>query len=160
MPIFNLGVHSGRIHVRCRPQGRSHLYSIVENHTASTNGFIVWRGIIYGSRTPLVFIQGTMTAQLYITDVLQPVVLLFLEQTNNALFLQVNARLHTANISRTFLQNVDILPLLTCFTDLSPIERVWDLMGRKIWQAPQPNNLQKLRQKKLNPTRSPKKTTV
>ncbi|UYV63989.1 hypothetical protein LAZ67_2006267 [Cordylochernes scorpioides] len=45
-------------------------------------------GITYESRTSLVFIQGTMTAQLYISDVLQPVVLTILEQINNAIFQQ------------------------------------------------------------------------
>ncbi|UYV69850.1 hypothetical protein LAZ67_7000966 [Cordylochernes scorpioides] len=159
---INLGVHDGRIHFRRRPQERSHQDCIVERHTARTPGFMVWGGISYESRTPLIFIQGTMTAQIYIADVLQigppipgsrsqimipksrdsarkipglllqPVVLPFLEQTDNAIFQQDNARPHTANISRAFLKNVDILPWPSCSPDLSPIEHVWDMMGREI----------------------------
>ncbi|UYV72351.1 hypothetical protein LAZ67_9002738, partial [Cordylochernes scorpioides] len=56
---------------------------IVVRHTASTPGFMVWGDISYESRTPLGFIRGTMTAQLYIKNMLKPVVLPFLEQTNN-----------------------------------------------------------------------------
>ncbi|UYV69847.1 hypothetical protein LAZ67_7000963, partial [Cordylochernes scorpioides] len=141
----SLGVHDGRIHVRRRPQERSHQDCIVERHTVRAPGFMVWGGISYGSRTPLVFIQGTMTTQLYIADVLQPVVLPFLEQADNAIFQQYNARPHTANISRAFLKNVDILPWPSCYPDLSPIEHVWDMMGREIWQSPQPRERKQTR---------------
>ncbi|UYV85192.1 hypothetical protein LAZ67_X004903, partial [Cordylochernes scorpioides] len=72
-----------------------------------------------------------MTAQLYIAGVLQPFVLPFLEQTNNAIFQQDNSRPHTANIPRAFFQNVYILFWPTCFPDIFPIEHVWDMMGGK-----------------------------
>ncbi|UYV73945.1 hypothetical protein LAZ67_11001554 [Cordylochernes scorpioides] len=72
-----------------------------------------------------------MTAQIYITDVLQPVVLLFFEHTNNAIFQTDNTRPHIANISRTFIKNVDILPWPTCSPDISQIEHdeqeIWNV---------------------------------
>ncbi|UYV69144.1 hypothetical protein LAZ67_6002584 [Cordylochernes scorpioides] len=64
--------------------------------------FSMWDSISYKSRTPLVFIKGAMAAQLYIADMLQPVVLLFIEQTNNANFQQANALPHIASITRAF----------------------------------------------------------
>ncbi|UYV68687.1 hypothetical protein LAZ67_6000439 [Cordylochernes scorpioides] len=78
---FSLGVHDDRIHVRRSPHEGSNQDCIVEGHTARIPGFMVCDGIIYKSRIPLFFIQATMNVQLYIADVLQPVVLPFLELT-------------------------------------------------------------------------------
>ncbi|UYV84087.1 hypothetical protein LAZ67_X001133 [Cordylochernes scorpioides] len=62
------------------------------------------------------------------TSCFMPVVLPFLEQNNNCIFQQDNARPHTTNISRVFFQNANILPWTSCFPDISPIEDVWDIM--------------------------------
>ncbi|GFW43150.1 transposable element Tcb1 transposase [Trichonephila clavipes] len=43
-----------------------------QRHTAPTAGVMVWGVIAYNIRSPLVLIRGTMTAQRYVHDILQP----------------------------------------------------------------------------------------
>ncbi|UYV73751.1 USP2 [Cordylochernes scorpioides] len=80
----------------------------------------------------LLRIQGTMTAQRYVDDVLRPVTLPYLQGVPNALYQQDNARLHTARISQQALQDVQMLPWPPYSPDLSPIEHVWDIIGRHV----------------------------
>ncbi|UYV62556.1 hypothetical protein LAZ67_2001071 [Cordylochernes scorpioides] len=83
---------------------------------------------------------GTMTAQRYVDDVLRPVTLLYLQGVPNALYQQDNARPHTARISQQALQDVQMLPWPPYFPDLSPIEHVWDIIGRRLHALPQPRS--------------------
>jgi hypothetical protein len=53
----------------------------------------------YGSRSPLIFIQGSTTTQLYIQEVLQPETIPFAYGHEGTLFQQDNARPHIARIS-------------------------------------------------------------
>ena len=71
---------------------------------------MVWAGISYGHRTPLVFIDGSLTAQRYVDVVLRPVVVPYVRQ-HNVTFQQDNARSHVARLSMAFLQqnNVDVM---------------------------------------------------
>ncbi|UYV61708.1 hypothetical protein LAZ67_1006069 [Cordylochernes scorpioides] len=78
---------------------------------------------------------GTMTAQRYVDDVLQPVTL---QGVPNALYQQDNARPHTARISQQALQDVQMLPWPPYSPELSPIEHVWDIIGRRLHALPQP----------------------
>ncbi|UYV79884.1 Transposase [Cordylochernes scorpioides] len=97
-----------------------------------------WFGAIaYDSRSPLLRIQGTMTAQRYVDDVLRPVTLPYLQGVPNALYQQDNARLHTARISQQALQDVHMLPWPPYSPDLSPIEHVLDIIGGRLHALPQ-----------------------
>ncbi|GFW65846.1 uncharacterized protein TNCV_586721 [Trichonephila clavipes] len=49
---------------------------IMHRHTGPAPAIMVWGGIGYHSRTPLVRIAGTLSSQRYISEVLEPVVLL------------------------------------------------------------------------------------
>ncbi|GFT06077.1 transposable element Tcb1 transposase [Trichonephila clavipes] len=65
----------GRIRV-CRHRGERILKScVMHRHTGPVPGILVWGGIGYPSRTPLVRIAGTLSGQRYISDVLEPVVI-------------------------------------------------------------------------------------
>ncbi|UYV69323.1 hypothetical protein LAZ67_6003244 [Cordylochernes scorpioides] len=101
-----------------------------------------WFGgaIAYDSRPPLLRIQGTKTAQRYVDDVLRPVTLPYLQGVPNALHQQDNARPHTARISQQALQDVQMLPWPPYSPDLSPIEHVWDIIGRRLHALPQPRS--------------------
>ncbi|UYV79223.1 hypothetical protein LAZ67_17001623, partial [Cordylochernes scorpioides] len=101
---------------------------------------MVWDAIAYDSRSPLLRIQGTMTAQRYVDDVLRPVTLPYLQGVPNALYQQDNARPHTARISQQALQDVQMLPWPPYSPDLSPIEHVWDIIGRRLHALPQPRS--------------------
>ncbi|GFV53549.1 transposable element Tcb2 transposase [Trichonephila clavipes] len=72
---FNLSNDVNRIRV-WRPRGE-HLNSAfaLQRHTSLTAGVMVWDVIAYNTRSSLVLIRGTMTAQRYVHDILQPHVL-------------------------------------------------------------------------------------
>ncbi|UYV65154.1 hypothetical protein LAZ67_3003351 [Cordylochernes scorpioides] len=107
---FCLSSNSRRVRVWRRRGERSNPAAIVERPTMRQRGIMVWGAIAYDSRSPLLRIQGTMTAQRYVDDVLRPVTLPYLQGVPNALYQQDNARPHTARISQQALQDVQMLP--------------------------------------------------
>ncbi|UYV61907.1 hypothetical protein LAZ67_1007032 [Cordylochernes scorpioides] len=137
---FCLSSDSRRVRVWRRRGERFNPAAIVERPTVRQRGIMVWGAIAYGSRSPLLRIQGTMTAQRYVDDVLRPVTLPYLQGVPNALYQQDNARPHTARISQQALQDVQILPWPLYSPDLSPIEHVWDIIGRHLHALPQPRS--------------------
>ncbi|GFV72660.1 uncharacterized protein TNCV_411791 [Trichonephila clavipes] len=64
-------------------------------------------GIGYQSRSPLVCITGTLNSQRYISEVLEPVVLPYLQGLATAIFKQENARPHVARIVQALRQSPD-----------------------------------------------------
>ncbi|UYV70168.1 hypothetical protein LAZ67_7002057 [Cordylochernes scorpioides] len=137
---FCLSSDSRRVRVWRRRGERSNTAAIVERPTVRQRGIMVWGAIAYDSRSPLLRIQGTMTAQRYVDDVLRPVTLPYLQGVPNALYQQDNARPHTARISQQALQDVQMLPWPPYSPDLSPIEHVWDIIGRRLHALPQPRS--------------------
>ncbi|UYV63657.1 hypothetical protein LAZ67_2005199, partial [Cordylochernes scorpioides] len=137
---FCLSSDSRRVRVWLRRGERSNPAAIVERPTVRQRGIMVWGAIAYDSRSPLLRIQGTMTAQRYVDDVLRPVTLPYLQGVPNALYQQDNARPHTARISQQALQDVQMLPWPPYSPDLSPIEHVWDIIGRRLHALPQPRS--------------------
>ncbi|UYV66382.1 hypothetical protein LAZ67_4001500 [Cordylochernes scorpioides] len=137
---FCLSSDSRRVRVWRRRGERSNPAAIVERPTVRQRGIMVWGAIAYDSRSPLLRIQGTMTAQRYVDDVLRPVTLPYLQGVPNTLYQQDNARPHTARISQQALQDVQMLPWAPYSPDLSPIEHVWDIIGRRLHALPQPRS--------------------
>jgi hypothetical protein len=98
--------HDGRQRVRrLRGKQRNPAYS-VERHVARTVGVMVRGVICYGSRSPLIFIQGSMTVRRYIQEVLQPVPVSYIQDISNALYHQNNALSHIANLSLEHLEHI------------------------------------------------------
>ncbi|GFV39674.1 transposable element Tcb1 transposase [Trichonephila clavipes] len=69
---------------------------------------MVWCGIGYHSRTPLVRIIGTLNSQRFISEVLEPVVLPYLQGLVTAILQQDNVRPHVARIVQRFFVNNQI----------------------------------------------------
>ncbi|GFU98895.1 transposable element Tc1 transposase [Trichonephila clavipes] len=92
---------------------------------------MVWGAIAYNTRSRLVLIRGTMTVQWYVHDILQPHVLPLMQQLPGAIFQQVNARPHTAKVSQDCFRTFTTLPWPARSPDLSPIEHIWDHLGRQ-----------------------------
>ncbi|GFS98350.1 transposable element Tcb2 transposase [Trichonephila clavipes] len=122
---FNLSSDDNRVRV-WRPRGeRLNPTFALQQHTASTAGVMVLGVIAYNTRSPLVLIRGTMTAQWYVHDILQ----------------QDNAQPHTARVSQDCLRTVTTLPWPARSPDLSPIEHIWDNLE---WRVGHPTSLNEL----------------
>ncbi|GFX92129.1 transposable element Tc1 transposase [Trichonephila clavipes] len=76
-------------------------------------------------RTPLFVIRGTLTAQQYVDDILRTVL-------PSLICLLDNARLLTACIAMNCLTARQALPWQARSLDLSPIELVCNMMGRRL----------------------------
>ncbi|GFV47884.1 transposable element Tcb2 transposase [Trichonephila clavipes] len=129
---FNLSNDDNRVRVwRSRGKLLNPAFAL-QQHTATTAGVIVWDAIAYNTRSSLVLIRGTMTAQRYVHDILQPHVLPLMQRLPGAIFPQNNDRPRTARVSQHCLHTVTTLPWPDRFQDLSPIEHIWDHLEQRV----------------------------
>ncbi|GFX10967.1 transposable element Tcb2 transposase [Trichonephila clavipes] len=119
-----------------RPPGTSyHQESTIERHRFGGVGWLVWGGIILGSRTDLHVQNVTLTGHIYRDVILEQHVRLFRGTMGTEfLFMDDNARPHRANIVDECLQSEDIIRMdwLAYSPDLNSIQQVWDMLGRRI----------------------------
>ena len=102
---------------------------------------MVWGGITMTDRTPLHVVQGRVTGQYYRDNILTPFVVPFARRVGRRfIFQDDNARAHHARIVNNHLQqhNIYRLPWPAMSPDLSPIEHVWDMIGRRVRQRQRP----------------------
>ncbi|GFT26754.1 transposable element Tcb1 transposase [Trichonephila clavipes] len=80
-------------------------------------------------------IAGTLNSQRYISEVLEPVVLPYLQGLVPAIF-QDNARQYVACIVQRFFVNhqIELLPWTARSPDLSPIENLWSMVAQWLTQ--------------------------
>ncbi|GFT58835.1 transposable element Tcb1 transposase [Trichonephila clavipes] len=74
-------------------------------HTSPVPGIIVWGGIGYHYRFSVVRIAGTLNSRCYISEMLEPVVLPYLQGLVTAIFPQDNARPQVARIVQRFVNH-------------------------------------------------------
>ncbi|GFV34651.1 transposable element Tcb2 transposase [Trichonephila clavipes] len=126
---FNLSSDDNRVRV-WRPYAEClNSAFALQRHTAPTAIEMVWGVIAYNTRSPLVLIRRTMTAQRYVHDILQPHVLPLMQLLPGSIFQQDNAWPHTARVSQDCLCTVTTLPRLARSLDLCPIEHIWYNLG-------------------------------
>ena len=92
---------------------------------------------------PTIPIYGYLTAHGSRDEIPRPIVVPFLRRHH--LIFHDNARPHVARIFTQFLEaeNVPVLPWPAYSPDMSPIEHVWDALGRRVRQpVPVPVNIQ------------------
>ncbi|GFV68321.1 transposable element Tcb1 transposase [Trichonephila clavipes] len=146
---FSLHSESRRTLIWRAPGTRYHQEDPIERHRYGGAGWLVWGGIILGSRTDLHVQSVTMTGHIYRDDILEQHVRLFRGGMGaEFLFRDDNARPHRANIVDECLQSEDITRMdwPAYLPDLNPIEHVWDMLGRRIaTRQPPPTCLLELR---------------
>ncbi|GFV09215.1 DDE_3 domain-containing protein [Trichonephila clavipes] len=76
--------------------------------------------------------RGTLAGQRYVDDILGSHAGPFLNGLPGALFLQDNARPHTARVAKDFLRHFQTLPWPACSSDFPHVEHVWDQLKRQM----------------------------
>ncbi|GBO11441.1 hypothetical protein AVEN_1649-1 [Araneus ventricosus] len=141
---FSLQSDSRRTFIWRAPGTRYHQENTTERHCYSGAGWPVREGIILGSRTDLHVQSVTMTGYIYRDVILEQHVRLFRGAMGaEFLFMDDNARPHSANIVDECLQSEDITHMdwPAYSPDLNPIEHVWDMLGRRISARQPPSHL-------------------
>lgn len=110
---------------------------------------MVWAAFGWNGRTALHIIEGHANAQRYI-QALNNMLLPHLGQIADgpAIFQQDNAPIHTAQLTRQWLQqhNIATLPWPAKSPDLNPIENLWGIMVRRLYAGGrQYNSVEELR---------------
>ena len=79
-------------------------------------------------------IDGTLTAQRYVDNILQPVIPPFLQQNDDVTTFQQDNAPHSARISMVYLNNVNVnvMPWLVYSPDLSLIEHLCDIIKTRL----------------------------
>ncbi|GFV43103.1 transposable element Tcb2 transposase [Trichonephila clavipes] len=139
---LNLSSDDNRVRVGRSRGKRLNPAFALQRHTTPTACVVVWGAIAYNTRPPLVLIRGTMTAQRYVHDILQLHVLPLMQRLPGTLFQKGNIRPHTARVSQDCLRTVAILPWPAQSSDLSPIEHIWDHLGRRVGHPTSLNELE------------------
>ncbi|GFV76005.1 transposable element Tcb1 transposase [Trichonephila clavipes] len=150
---FSLQSDSHRTLIWREPGTRYHQENTIERHSYGGAGWLVWRGIILGSRTDLHVQSVTMTGHIYRDVILeQPIHLFRGAMGAEFLFMDDNACPHHANIVDECLQSEDITSMdwPAYSPDLNPIEHVWDIGRRIAAGQPPPTCLLELRRALLD----------
>ncbi|GFV78897.1 transposable element Tcb1 transposase [Trichonephila clavipes] len=152
--MFSLQSDSRRTLIWRATGTRYHQENTIERHRYGGAGWLIWGGIILGSRTDLHVQKITMTGHIYRDVILEQHVRLFRGATGaEFLFMDDNARSHRANIVDECLQSVDITRMdwPAYSPDLNTIEHVWDMLGRRILaRQPPPTCLPELQRALLD----------
>ncbi|GFW51871.1 transposable element Tcb1 transposase [Trichonephila clavipes] len=132
---FSLQSNSRRTLIWSAPGTRYHQENTIERHRYGGTGWLVWGGIILGSRTDLHVQSVTMTGHIYRDVILENHVRLFGGAMGaEFLFMDDNAHPHRANIVDECLQSEDITRMVwpAYSPDLNPKEHVLDMLARRI----------------------------
>ena len=144
---FSLHAADGRARVWRRRGERMAEACVQQTDQWGTRSVMVWGGMSRDFRTQLHIFHGHITAEVYRNDVIENIVIPFFRNHGNVTILQQdNATPHTARLTRDYLeqQRVQTLPWASLSSDLSPIEHLWDELGRRVKRFHNPQNVAQL----------------
>ncbi|GFU37461.1 transposable element Tcb2 transposase [Trichonephila clavipes] len=144
--MFSFLSDSHRTLIWRAPGTRYHQENTIERHRYGGAGWLVWGGIIFGSRTDLHVQSVTMTGHIYRDVILEQHVRFFRGAMGaEFLFIDDNARPHSVD---ECLQSEEFTRMdwPAYSPHLNPIEHVWDMLRRRIAaRQPPPTCLPELR---------------
>ena len=135
---FSLHFSDGRYRVYREREERFTDQCVYLSDRFRSRSVMVWAEICHDDCTRLKIVQGTYNAVKYRDDILDPIILPFLQQRNfDHVFKHDNARCHVARVCQDFLNqnHIRVLPWLALSPDLSPIEHLWDELDRHVRQS-------------------------
>ena len=125
---------------RCRTGERYQPPAMIAQDRYGDESVMVWGGITMTGRTELHICQRNVTGLFYYTEhVVEPIVVPNTHRHGNALVFQNDdARSHRAHVVQNHLQfrKVATLPGPAKSPDMSPTERLWDILRRRVRRQP------------------------
>lgn len=161
---FTLDFCDGRVRVRRLPGERFCDCAVAQHDRYGGGSVMIWAGIWGAGRTAVVRINGTLTANRYLDEVMLPIIVPTVQE-HGLLLQQDNARPHVARVIMDALRESDI-PFLkwpSRSPDLSPIEHLWDELGRRVYQSqtrPVPTSLDSLTERLVEEFRAIPQETI
>ena len=143
---FNLDGPDGRIRVWRRRGERLDPANVMEFDRYGGGGVMIWGGISYAGKTDLITTHGNLNAVRYCNQIVVPGIVPYIQNGNADVLQQDNARCHIARHTRNVLaaHNINTLDWPAKSPDLSPVEHMWDYLGRKVNSRNDVNNVNDL----------------